>query len=340
MVEVAPAELPHEGLAARCLARALRHLERRDAAEVKVGRQTRCALDREVVAPALVLPEAVAHPACEPRPALRLAAQGKVRGGVPTGERPGSGKRRVVPRRARRDRRGRGQHRAPGRHVPPLPVGREDPVGSACLARRDVSRRDDRDPRERLDRDPVLRRRSAQPMLSLLGERAHVLAQVDASRPGLHGETDRLRDGVTAANDEVTTPLDQRVPQVGQRVEEERDPIRRTEAGEDTVVEDEERHDLGRAGHRRMEGGVVVHAEVACEEDDGRAHPSAPAGVPRCTRRGWHGRPRRPATTARASGGRWPRGDARCARSARATRRSRGWTAPPRRDAAPPSRAG
>ena len=243
-------------------------------------------------------------------------------------------------RRARRDRRRRGQHRAPRRHVPPLPVGREDAVGTACLARRDVARRDDGDPRKRLDRDPVLRRRSAQPTLSLLGERAHVLAQVDASRPGLHGETDRLRDGIAAANDEATTPLDEREPQIGQGVQEERDPVRRTEASKDAVVEDEERHDLGRAGHRRVKGGVVVHAEVAREEDDGRAHPLRPAAVPRCTRRAWHGRPRRPATTARASGGRLPRGDARCARSARATRRSRGWRAPPRRGAAPPSRAG
>ena len=118
----------------------------------------------------------------------------------------------------------------------------------------------------------MLRRRSAQPALSLLGERAHVLAQVDASRSGLPGETDRLRDGVAAANDEATAPLDQRVPQIGQGVDEERDPVRRTEASEDSVVEDEERHDLGCAGHRRVKGGVVVHAEVACEEDDGSAH--------------------------------------------------------------------
>jgi hypothetical protein len=95
---------------------------------------------------------------------------------------------------------------------------------------------------------------------------------VDAGRPGLPGETDRLRDGIAAANDEATTPLDERVPQIGQGVEKERDPVRRTEASEDSVVEDEQRHDLDRVGNRRMKGGIVVHAEVAREEDDGRAH--------------------------------------------------------------------
>ena len=95
---------------------------------------------------------------------------------------------------------------------------------------------------------------AVQPALSLLGELAHVLAQVDASRPGLPGETDRLRDCVPAANDEATTPLDQRVPQIGQGVEEERDPARRTEAREDVVVEDEERHDLCRVRPPPHEG--------------------------------------------------------------------------------------
>ena len=50
------------------------------------------------------------------------------------------------------------------------------------------------------------------------------------------------------------------------------DPVPRTEASEDVVVEDEQRHDVGRAVHRRMKGGVVVHAEIAGEEYEGGAH--------------------------------------------------------------------
>ena len=82
----------------------------------------------------------------------------------------------------------------------------------------------------------MLLRSSPQPTQSLLGERGHVLAQMDALRPRLPGDADRLRDGVSTADEEATTSLEQRVPQIGQRVEQEGDPVRRTEAREDFVV--------------------------------------------------------------------------------------------------------
>jgi hypothetical protein len=62
------------------------------------------------------------------------------------------------------------------------------------------------------------------------------------------------------------------VPQICQRVEQKGDPVPGTEASEDLVVEDEKRHDVGRAVHRRMKGRIVVHAEIAGEEDESGAH--------------------------------------------------------------------
>ncbi len=121
---------------------------------------------------------------------------------------------------------------------------------------------------------------------------------MDALRPRLPGDADRLRDGVPTADDEATASLEQRLPQIGQRVEQEGDPVRRTEAREDMVVEDEERHDVGRVVHRRMKGGVVMDAKVAREEDDGRAHRFHAAAAPRCSRRGSRSRRPRPARTA------------------------------------------
>jgi hypothetical protein len=54
VVEVAPAQLPDDGVAAGLGLGALGDLEGREAAEVEIGREARRPLDREIVATLLV----------------------------------------------------------------------------------------------------------------------------------------------------------------------------------------------------------------------------------------------------------------------------------------------
>jgi hypothetical protein len=65
MMEVAPAQLADPRLSARLARRSLCRLERRDAPEVEVWRETRRAVDGELVPPCVVAGKAVAEPPCE-----------------------------------------------------------------------------------------------------------------------------------------------------------------------------------------------------------------------------------------------------------------------------------
>jgi hypothetical protein len=65
VVEVAPAQLPDEGLSARLGRGALRDLQGREAAEVEIRREPRRSLQREVVATLLVCGQALAQPPVE-----------------------------------------------------------------------------------------------------------------------------------------------------------------------------------------------------------------------------------------------------------------------------------
>ena len=105
---------------------------------------------------------------------------------------------------------------------------------------------------------------SPQPLLARLSVRADVGAQMDGFRAGFLDQPRRLRDHVAAPDDEW-----QALPQIRERLEQKADAIGRREARlEDRVVEDEERdHRLrlgGCCGQRRM----VVHPQVAGEQDD------------------------------------------------------------------------
>ena len=276
MVEVAPAELAHERLAAGLGGRAVRDLERRQASEVEVRGEARRPLDGEVVAACVVVGEAVAHPAREAGPSLGLTAPREVRGDGPARQVPDPGERPVVDRPGGGDRRRCGEDRSPWRGAPPVPVRGEHAVRPAGAPGRDVARGNDRHPWKRPDEDAPLPGRAAQPSLPRLREAAHVLAQVDASRAGLHRDAEHLRDRVPTADDETTAAGRERAPEVGQRLEEEGDTVRGAEAGEQHVVEDEDRDDMGRVLDGGVEGGMVVHPEVPGEEDDGRAHHRLP----------------------------------------------------------------
>ena len=101
-----------------------------------------------------------------------------------------------------------------------------------------------------MDQDAPFRGRAPQPSLARLREAAHVLAQVDGARAGLDGNAEYLRDRAPAADDETAATRQERAPEVGQRLEQERDAVRRTEVGEQLVVEDEDRYDVRRLPHR------------------------------------------------------------------------------------------
>ena len=103
--------------------------------------------------------------------------------------------------------------------------------------------------------------------LARLGPTARVLGGVD----GCRREPGELGAGVTPAYDEARAELSQRLVEVGERLGE-----KTTAVGgpaewclEDRRVEDEERYHLGRLPGCRGERRVVVHPQVAREEDDG-----------------------------------------------------------------------
>ena len=102
--------------------------------------------------------------------------------------------------------------------------------------------------------------------------RAHVLREVDAVGAGLLCAALDLARDLSAPDDESPPSPRNRPVEVVQRVEEEGDAVRRAEAFEHRVVEDEQRHDVLALRAGRVERGVVVHAQVAREEDDSGRH--------------------------------------------------------------------
>ena len=135
-----------------------------------------------------------------------------------------------------------------------------------AILRRYLARRNHRHARMADELGPQL---GPQPLLARLSVSADVGAQMDGFRAGLLDQPRRLRDDVAAPDDEW-----QALPQIRERLEQEADAIgpnliqRRGARHEDRVVEDEERdHRLrhrGCRGQRRM----VVHPQVAREQDD------------------------------------------------------------------------
>jgi hypothetical protein len=104
---------------------------------------------------------------------------------------------------------------------------------------------------------------------------ARVLGDEHRLRPNVPSERERLGDDVTRPQHQAGTARPEARVQVAERVEQEGDAVRpRERASEDRVVEDEQRHDPLGLVRRRRECEVVVHAQVAREEDDRRSHRS------------------------------------------------------------------
>ena len=118
----------------------------------------------------------------------------------------------------------------------------------------------------------MLRRALAlEPALARLCVSARVAADEEGLCADRASEPQRLGDGIAAPDDEVGAPLAERDAQVVERVEQKRDAVRRIEAAQDRVVEDEERHDVCVRPDGLRQRGLIVYAQVACEEDDGGA---------------------------------------------------------------------
>ena len=111
-----------------------------------------------------------------------------------------------------------------------------------------------------------------EPALPRLGVGAHVLAQEHGGGADLLCDAHRLLHHVALPHDQRAAARAQRAIQVAQGLEHERHAIGCAEAAEHRVVEDEERHDPLGGSCGRRQGGLVAHAQVAREEDDGGAH--------------------------------------------------------------------
>ena len=135
----------------------------------------------------------------------------------------------------------------------------------AATRRRELAGRDHRHACEHADVEAAV----SQAPLAPPGIRAHVLGEVD----DVAAERRDLGDDVAAPHDQRAAEGSQRLVEIPERVEQERDAIRRAEGLEDRVVEHEQRQDALALLARCMERRVVVDAEVAREEDDPCAHP-------------------------------------------------------------------
>ncbi len=101
-----------------------------------------------------------------------------------------------------------------------------------------------------------------------MSEAAHVLAQVDALGPVRQGDPQCLLDRVATTEEKVRATGAESVAEHGERLQEEGDPVRRAEAPEDRIVEDEQRDDPVGALQGRRQRGMVVQAEIPGEQDD------------------------------------------------------------------------
>ena len=276
VVEVAPAELAHEGPAAASRSRAsLSQLQRRDAAEAQVGAEPGGAVAGQVVVarrrsrrgrrggrPASACGPRVSPPAARSRRGLaagQLLQRRQPAGGEPTGHRAAC----AAPPPARRER-----QLAPG-----AVVGGEDleVVAAGRGHRARAGRSSSRGGRGSRSAPP--RRPRASRCSRSLRVGAPVGADVELARrrtrapprapprPGRRGAGRAARRALRSASSRST-----------QRLAHEGDPVRGREArAEQRLVEDEERHrPLG--PRRGREGRVVVDPQVAVEEDERGLH--------------------------------------------------------------------
>jgi len=118
--------------------------------------------------------------------------------------------------------------------------------------------------------------RPARGLAAGAGERRHVRTEVHVLRVQLPHERGQLALGGPVADHQSAAALAQRCVDVAQALEHELRPgARGVAAVEQAVVQAEHTHDALRGVERGAQRGVVVHAQVAPEPDDGRHHPES-----------------------------------------------------------------
>ncbi len=181
VVEVAPAELAHEGRAAPALARLAHQLQRREAAEAQVGAEPRGRVAGEVVVALVVCGQPVAEEGAHQPPPLALAALRPPRRGRAAGELA----ERRQPAGADPARHGElARRRRPLAQRQPAPgpvVGTED-LEVVAAARGHRARRHDRHPGVGVEGDPLLLAGARQTPLARGGVGAVVGADVQLGR--------------------------------------------------------------------------------------------------------------------------------------------------------------
>ena len=284
-VEVAPGQLGP--VVARAAAGMLRdapvELERGDAAPAQVGGQARRAARRQVP-PVGVGPQVGAEEAREPPPPGGLARLGRGVvehvGGVQAEV--GQGRQVARGRPGRRVQLGRRVDQGtPLGAQPRAGEGGEDRVGAPLLRadRRRVV--DDAAARGGVDLDADAAQRVGHPRVAGPGPGRDVRGQVDGGRADLARQPRELVLRTPPPDEEAGATLPQRGVELAQAAEHERRPDRAGEAtaGEQAVVEDEQRDQPVRARGGR-ERGEVVQPQVAPEPHDRRrrGHPRATGG--------------------------------------------------------------
>jgi hypothetical protein len=88
---------------------------------------------------------------------------------------------------------------------------------------------------------------------------AHVLADEDRFGADVPAEPQGLGDGVAAPDHQIGAPLAQRLPQVGERLDEERDSVR-SGSVEDLVVQHEDGNHVSAGAGSLRQAWVVVNA--------------------------------------------------------------------------------
>jgi len=124
----------------------------------------------------------------------------------------------------------------------------------------------------------ALGERATQLLLAGLGIGSDVFAHEDRVGVGFARDVEALGHDVASSDDEPASQFAQRSVEVGERFEQEGQPVRGAERAEDRIVEDEQRHDrLGFCGgdERRM----IVDSKIACEEDDCGSHAMSTVGA-------------------------------------------------------------
>ena len=162
--------------------------------------------------------------------------------------------------------------RPPPMATPCVPVRREHLVVVAS-DRHQLTRRHHGHTGEEPEVEPMTAGGPVETALAPRRERGDVGGREHRAGAGLANERGGCLHRVARAHHEVGTQSPQRPAEVVERIEHEREPVRRrVRAPDDGVVEHEQWNDALGDPARLGQGGVVIYPQVAVEEQDRRLH--------------------------------------------------------------------